>query len=85
MLSQDYSSFSFNLAFSNGLLHEWEDTKQVFSEILRVLKPGGKVRVSDLRRDLYQFMLGIFNDPAIQKWFQISVHAACTNDELGKL
>lgn len=89
MLSQDYPSFSFNLAFSNGLLHEWEDAKEVFSDIYRVLKPGGKVRVSDLRRDLapdiYQFILGSCNGPAIQKGFETSVYAAYTKDELEKL
>ena len=33
---------TFDIAFSNGSLHEWENAEQVFSEIERVLRPGGK-------------------------------------------
>ena len=42
----------FDAVFTNGSLHEWEDPVQVMNEIARVLKPGGRYFVSDLRRDM---------------------------------
>lgn len=47
-----FASNSFDAVFSNGSLHEWEDPVAVCNEIGRVLKPGGKFYISDLRRDL---------------------------------
>jgi ubiquinone/menaquinone biosynthesis C-methylase UbiE len=41
----------FNFAVSNGSLHHWKKPVQVFNEIHRVLKPGCKAVISDLRRD----------------------------------
>jgi len=42
----------FDAVFTNGSLHEWEDPVQVMNEIARVLKPGGRYLISDLRRDM---------------------------------
>ena len=42
----------FDAVFTNGSLHEWEDPVQVMNEIARVLKPGGRYFISDLRRDM---------------------------------
>ena len=85
-LSMPFADNSFDLAFSNGSLHEWEDPERVFSEMYRVLMPNGAFSVSDLRRDLspeiYQFMLGSCQGPDIKKGFETSVQAAYTKDEL---
>lgn len=49
----------FDAVFSNGSLHEWAQPVEILSEIGRVLKPGGRYVVSDLRRDMNPLM----------KWF----------------
>lgn len=43
---------TFDAVFSNGSLHEWSGVSQTLSEIWRVLKPSGRVFISDLRRDM---------------------------------
>jgi len=42
----------FDAVFSNGSLHEWANPEDILNEIARVLKPGGRYCVSDLRRDM---------------------------------
>jgi ubiquinone/menaquinone biosynthesis C-methylase UbiE len=37
-------------------LHHWQDARQAFTEIQRVLKPGGRFLVFDLRRDSPAFV-----------------------------
>jgi ubiquinone/menaquinone biosynthesis C-methylase UbiE len=41
----------FDLVFSSGSLHEWREAGKAFQEMHRVLRSGGRVRVTDLRRD----------------------------------
>jgi ubiquinone/menaquinone biosynthesis C-methylase UbiE len=41
-----------DLVFSTLSLHHWPDPSQVLSEIHRVLKPGGRFLIFDLRRDM---------------------------------
>lgn len=43
---------SFDVVFSNGSLHHWEQPDKVFNEINRVLKSDGIFCISDGRRDL---------------------------------
>lgn len=68
-LQMSFSGDTFDIAFSNGSLHEWEDTQQIFAEILRVLKPGGKMIITDLLRDLspeiYRFIQDCYESPEI--------------------
>ncbi len=51
-LSIPFPDGHFNAVFSNGSLHEWEDPAQALNEAVRVLKPGGRLFVADMRRDV---------------------------------
>lgn len=42
----------FDAVFTNGSLHEWSNPLEVFNEIDRVLKNGGKFFISDLKRNI---------------------------------
>ena len=85
-LNMPFPADMFDMAFSNGSLHEWEDAGQVFSEMHRVLRPGGRMMVSDLRRDLspdiFQFMRDCCSSPEIKAGFVSSVQAAYHKEEL---
>lgn len=49
----------FDAVISTNSLHEWSRPRETFNEIYRVLRPGGKYFISDLRRDMSLLM----------KWF----------------
>jgi ubiquinone/menaquinone biosynthesis C-methylase UbiE len=42
----------FDAVFSNCSLHEWANPEPILNEINRVLKPGGRYCIVDLRRDI---------------------------------
>nr|WP_319538497.1 methyltransferase domain-containing protein [uncultured Methanospirillum sp.] len=88
-LMMPFEDNQFSLAFSNGSLHEWEDAGAVFSEIHRVLQPGGRVMVTDLKRDLspeiFRFMQESCSSEEIRKGFETSVHAAYKKEELEEI
>ncbi|RPJ63325.1 MAG: class I SAM-dependent methyltransferase [Dehalococcoidia bacterium] len=54
----------FDAVFTNGSLHEWSNPQSIFNEIVRVIKPGGKYLISDLRRDM---------NPAIKGFLWLTV------------
>ncbi|MEW2523737.1 class I SAM-dependent methyltransferase [Streptomyces sp. NPDC047071] len=60
VLALPYEDGRFEHAFSASSLHEWADPVRALSEIHRVLRPGGRYCVMDLRRDIdrttFQFM-----------------------------
>ena len=80
---------TFDAVFTNGSLHEWADPRNTFNEIWRVLKPGGKVLISDLRRDMFslvRWFLWINATPQeIRPGLISSINAAYTPGELREL
>ena len=79
----------FDAVFTNGSLHEWENPRGTFDEIWRVLKPNGRVFISDLRRDMPIFMkwfLWLSAEPKeIRPGLITSINAAYTPAELDDL
>jgi len=76
---------SFDAVFTAGSLHEWSEPKKTFNEIGRVLKIGGRVLISDFRRDMFpllKWFLYLHARPkAIRPGLLPSINAAYTPDE----
>ena len=84
-----FADESFDAVFTNGSLHEWEDPCGAFDEMWRVLKPGGRYFISDLRRDM-GFVMSSFlwlstRPTSIRPGLLTSIHAAYTPVELQKM
>jgi ubiquinone/menaquinone biosynthesis C-methylase UbiE len=84
-----FADSMFDAVFTNGSLHEWADPKNTMNEIWRVLKPGGGIFISDLRRDMFVLMkwfLYVVTKPKeIRPGLISSINAAYTPDELKEL
>ncbi len=79
----------FEASFSNGSLHEWADISKTLAEIWRVLKPGGRLFLSDLRRDMFApvkwFMWLVTRPKEIRPGLITSINAAYTPTEVKEL
>jgi ubiquinone/menaquinone biosynthesis C-methylase UbiE len=88
-LSMPFGNDQFDAVFSNGSLHEWEDPLRVLDEIARVLRPGGRCFVSDLRRDMLfaarWFLHWTARPKKIRPGLHTSIAAAYTAEEIGGL
>jgi ubiquinone/menaquinone biosynthesis C-methylase UbiE len=77
---------TFDGVFTNGSLHEWSQPMRVFDEVYRVLKPGAKYFISDMRRDMNpfvrQFMKLMAKPKEIRPGFVSSINASYTTDEI---
>jgi len=77
---------TFDGVFTNGSLHEWSQPIRVFDEVYRVLKPGAKCFISDMRRDMNplvrRFMKLMVKPKEIRPGFISSMNASYTIDEI---
>ena len=80
---------TFAAVFSNGSLHEWSDVSGTLSEIWRVLKPHGRIFISDLRRNMIApvklFMWLATKPKAIRPGLITSINASYTKPEVESL
>lgn len=85
-IQMPFADESFDGVISNGSLHEWESPGKVFSEIRRVLRPGGKFCVTDLRRDINPaaraLMFAMTKPKEIRPGLNSSVNASYTLAEI---
>ena len=80
-----FADNSIDLAVSHGSIHHWRDAAASFSEIYRVLKPGGLAYLNDLRRDAPQEIVEEVKTslpPSQAKGFINSIQAAYIPEEL---
>lgn len=84
-----FSDGTFDSVFTNGSLHEWSNPRGAFGDIDRVLKPGGRYLISDLRRDInplaYMFLWLGCRPGSMRAGLVSSIHASYTKSELRDL
>jgi ubiquinone/menaquinone biosynthesis C-methylase UbiE len=80
--SMPFEDNYFDAAFTNGSLHEWAYPEEIMNELTRVLKPGGRYIISDMKRNmspLIKWSLWLFAQPKeIRTGLISSINAAYT-------
>lgn len=84
-----FADASFDSVISNGSLHEWENPLRAFDEIHRVLRPGGRYCITDLRRDISPLVKAMMyhttRPQAMRPGLITSLEAAYTVSEITEL
>ena len=79
----------FDAVFTSRSLHEWRNPGAIFAELWRVLKPGGRMYVSDLRRNLPRsarnFLEHRMTSEVVREGLRASLGAAYTLAEVTAL
>lgn len=79
----------FDGIFTNGSLHEWEEPEKVISEIYRVLKPGAKFFIGDLKRNINPALIKMMKmgvkSRSMKRGLETSVGAAYIKSELEEM
>ena len=79
----------FDAVFTANSLHEWSKPRETLREAWRVLKPSGRLFITDFRRDmlpLFKWCLWLIAKPtAIRPGLLTSINAAYTPDEVRAL
>ena len=79
----------FDGIFTNGSLHEWEEPEKVISEIYRVLKPGAKIFIGDLKRNINPVLIKMMKmgvkSRSMKRGLKTSVGAAYIKPELEEI
>ncbi len=81
----------YDLVISRDSLHHWDNPEEVFLEIKRVLKPDGKLYITDGRRDLKIMgkiiinVIGPFMAGKMLKYWKSSLAASYTPEEVRQI
>ncbi len=79
----------FDAVFTNGSLHEWAKPIEVFNEIGRVLKKGGKYFISDLKRNInpaLEFLMStMIKAKSMKKGLYTSVQSSYLKNEISEI
>jgi ubiquinone/menaquinone biosynthesis C-methylase UbiE len=84
----DFPDATFDLVMCNSVLHHLAEPQNLFSEIVRLVKPGGAILLRDLRRPsrfavrLHIRKHGKHYSGEMHRLFAVSVRAAYTEEEL---
>ncbi|HEY6465134.1 MAG TPA: class I SAM-dependent methyltransferase, partial [Candidatus Acidoferrales bacterium] len=87
----DFPDKTFDLVVCNSVLHHIAEPQKLFSEIARVVRPGGAILLRDLRRpsrwgySYHVWRHGKYYAGEMRRLFMASVMAAYTEEELQKM